>query len=367
MRDTSTNPPTDPGSVRALLDGLVTARWPGAAVLEIADLPADASSRRYLRCTLDGTAAEVCPPTSVVVMLLEDAAVAMSSEELGVFANGGPTELPFLNLQRFLAAITDSVPEVYAVSGDQRTLVLEDLGDVSLWAAAKDPGADTEALFARALALLADIQAAAAPDRSCYAYSQCFDERLFGWEFDHFIEHGLASPPAEQLQACRLELAGLAATLAHKPRVFCHRDYHAWNIHVADGRLRLFDFQDALLGPAFYDAASLLTDRSSSEIISPAMERRLLESFAQRTGVRDMAEAWDSYCLCAFQRALKVIGRFNFLAENKGKPAYLQLLPATVATARRFAAEIDGLDATAGLLARHVKSGRTDELRSHDN
>ena len=68
-------------------------------------------------------------------------------------------------------------------------------------------------------------------------------------------------------------------------------------------------------------------------------------------------DALEIYRLCAFQRVLKVIGRFNYLAEQKGKPAYLEMLPAVVATAHRLTADLEGLPATRELLDRHVKTG----------
>ena len=62
-----------------------------------------------------------------------DAAVALSSEELGVFGKDGPKELAFVNVGRFLAARTDAVPQIHGLSGDGRFLVLEDVGDTPLW------------------------------------------------------------------------------------------------------------------------------------------------------------------------------------------------------------------------------------------
>jgi hypothetical protein len=47
------------------------------------------------------------------------------------------------------------------------------------------------------------------------------------------------------------------------------------------------------------------------------------------------------YALVALHRALKVIGRVHYIALAKGKPGPLQFLPAAVATARRFFAEVD--------------------------
>ena len=52
----------------------------------------------------------------------------------------------------------------------------------------------------------------------------------------------------------------IAEVLAGQPRVFVHRDYHSRNLMVDGARLGVIDFQDALMGPATYDLASLLRD-----------------------------------------------------------------------------------------------------------
>ena len=125
-------------------------------------------------------------------MLMDDAGLAISSDELSVFGADGPRELPFVNIWRFLATRTDALPEIYRVADDCAAMVLEDVGDTPLWDAATAPGADAEAVFGQALDLLADLQAAAVDDGSgCYAFEQSFDERLFLWEFEHFIGYGL--------------------------------------------------------------------------------------------------------------------------------------------------------------------------------
>jgi aminoglycoside/choline kinase family phosphotransferase len=353
-------------AARAFAAEVAARLWPGAAVASIDPMQGDASSRRYARVRLAGAGA----PPSVVVMIMQDAAVAMSSEELGVFGGGGPKELAFVNVGRFLARLTDAVPAIHAVSDDSRLLVLEDVGDVPLWEAASARPAD---LFGKALDVLADLQARATDDRSgCYAFVQAFDEKLFAWEFRHFLEYGIAAgAPASLVEASRRELDAVATRLAALPRVFAHRDYHAWNIHVQEARegepgprLRLIDFQDALLAPALYDVASLLTDRITPERITPALEESLLVHYysrqkAGRTGSLDQTRI--DYRLVALQRVLKVVGRFHYLNDVKGKPHYLTFLPGVCRTAHRLLATSEGVSATAELFTvagRDPNSGR---------
>ncbi len=344
-------------AVNSRLRTLVEQCWPHGRVVGIAPLEGDASTRAYARLRLEGPSGT---PATAMAMLMQDSSVAISSEELGSSTAQGADELPFSNVARFLARRTDALPLIYATSQDRKAMLLEDVGDCSLWDACAAQPAGCEALVARALQLLADLQRQALDDGSgCYLFQRAFDARLFAWEFEHFLEFGLEHPPASLVQRAHSELNELALRLAEYPRVFCHRDYHAWNLHVQEERIRILDFQDALLGPALYDVASLLTDRSTPELIDADMEQRLLDGFVNAADAAhglDSTQAKVSYRLCVLQRSLKILGRFNYLAEKKAKPGYLRFLPSTAATARRVAEGLsEGIGATRLLLAKHLR------------
>lgn len=343
MTTTASGPSETPESARAFCAGIVSERWPGGSVTALDGMRGDASTRSYARARVAGGGA----PPSLVVMMMQDAAVALSSEELGVFGKDGPKELAFVNVGRFLARHTDAVPAIHGVSPDSRFLVLEDVGDIPLWDASVS---DPEGWFGKALDLVAGLQARAVDDGSgCYAFVQSFNEKLFAWEFEHFLEYGVAGAPASLMEASRSELMAVARRLAALPQVFAHRDYHAWNIHVHEGKLRIIDFQDALMAPALYDVASLLTDRITPERIVPDLEERLVARFyaAQTAGrLGSLDETRAAYRLVALQRVLKVVGRFHYLNEVKGKPHYLGMLPAVCRTARHLLAGAEGVDRT---------------------
>jgi aminoglycoside/choline kinase family phosphotransferase len=337
--------------------------WPGAQAVAMKPLRGDASTREYSRVQIDPGVSSA--PSSLVVMHLRDAAVALSSEELGVYGADGPTELPFVNVWRYLRKLTDAVPDLYDISPTSTSLLLEDVGDLTLFAAAAAAGPAGLDLFRGALQLIADLQTRARDDGRCYAFRQSFDERLFGWEFEHFVEYGLRNPGPALLADARRELAVAARELAGLEQVFCHRDFHGWNLHVQPGgRIRVIDFQDALLAPRLYDVASLLTDRTTPELVSPTAERRLLSEFAGLSEGsprwRDEATLLFEYRTVALQRALKVVGRFNYLAEVKGKPGYLAMLPAAAATASRLLSELGTMPATREALERFGKIGPSD-------
>src|SRR5205814_1483223 len=174
------------------------------------------------------------------------------------------------------------------------------------------------ALFGAGVDLVFALRVAGAgqPAPGCYAFRQRFDGRLARWELEHFVEHGIETRhgqrlPAAERAALLTALAPLAEPFERATPVLAHRDFHAWNLHVHDGRLRLIDFQDALLAPDAYDVASLLTDRTTAELVPPALETSLLERFVRgraAAGVPVEPGFSERYRRCALQRALKVIG-----------------------------------------------------------
>jgi hypothetical protein len=329
-----------------------------AAVLAADPLSGDASTRRYVRLRLAGTHA----PATAVAMLLGEGRFAPGSDEIG----GGVVidELPFVNVGRWFAAQGFAVPAVHQDAAQtDGFLLLEDIGDTTLWTAATRDVSAAPALFEAAVDLLVAIQAAAArhPDPACYAFRRRFDGALARWELEHFVEHGIETRhgrplPAGERSALLAALAPIAAPFDDPSPDLCHRDFMAWNLHVQDGRLRLIDFQDALLGPGTYDLAALLTDRSTGDLVTPALEAALIERFRRARAAAGLSadDVELRYRQCALHRALKVIGRFYFLERVKQKPGYLAYLPAVYGVARRMFAALPGLADLQARAAAHV-------------
>lgn len=331
---------------------LLRARFGTATeVTRIAPLAGDASTRRYARAWLSGPGV----PASAVIMILADRGIAMSSDELAVFEEA-PAELPYVNVHRFMVSLGIAVPELYLDASEQGLLILEDIGDTALWDAVQGKGDDQVVeLYSLAIDQLLALQIAgtARQDRSCIAFQQAFDERLFNWEFEHFIEHGIENhcgraPADADLAVLRRHFGEIARYLDRQPRYLNHRDFHSWNLFVHQGRIRVIDFQDALLAPAPYDLATLLGDRDTPSVVRPEIERRLLdyyrEEWARRGGPPwNTDELWNLYAANALQKAFKVVGRFYFLDRVKAKPGYLRYIPPTLRQIRRLLAARDDL------------------------
>jgi aminoglycoside/choline kinase family phosphotransferase len=322
----------------AALASAVQNAFPRSRIDATEMLAGDASARRYARLRLSGDA-----PSTMIALLLPRDTPPGASEEISTL--GATAELPFVSLQRFLARHDVPVPALHFTG--EEVLLLEDLGDLPLADAASAP--DRDALFVEAVDVLAHIAALAHdPDPSCVAFQQRYDRALIARELAVVCSHGFAPSdqgPARRAGADReLEkaLAGLGDRIAAQPLVLMHRDFHAWNLHVdATRQVRVIDFQDASLGPALYDLASLCTDRDSDRFIDATLEETLVRRFGEallRCGgpaYHDAARLRADYFDAVAYRTLRVIGRFRFLAIEKGKPGYLRFLPRMARQTRR--------------------------------
>lgn len=330
-------------------------------------LAGDASSRRYYRALLQATDA---PPSIVVMELPPGSTLPLSSEELAIFKED-PKELPFLNVHRFLSRIGVRVPRLYGYWETEGILLLEDLGDTSLWDHVQGlSSSEVLAWYQKAIdeLLVLQIRGSAQRDDSCIAFQQRFDFRLYMWEFDHFLEYGLIRRPDTKVDSARLAplrkiFADIARRLDNQPACLNHRDFHSWNLMVHGNTLAVIDFQDALLAPPQYDLASLLNDRVTDSVIGPDLESVLLRYYQERrtdTEKRsvDGDEFREIYLLSAIQRDLKVIGRFFYLDIVKGKPGYRKFIPPTVRRLERNLARLPQTEMIVPLLAEHFEEMR---------
>lgn len=328
----------------------ISARWPGARCGAITAIKGDASGRRFWRVAIEPRNG-AAPASAVAVDLgLED--LPLYARALGLVREP-LAEPPLLNVHRFLVSIGAAVPEFYYEARGERMVLMEDLGSTPLFEAAL--GADSKAaasLYRAAIdeLLLIHCEGTRSIDDRCIAFGLAYDARLFRWELEQFLEFGLPTiAPAASASRLGGELDDLAARLGALPRVLSHRDYHGHNLFVQNGRIRVIDFQDALMAPAAQDLAVLLTTRDTSRIIAPALEERLLNYYlagrARRSRPEPAAEAFfESYRLCVLQHALKVIGRFVYLERN-GMTGYAKFLPFAATQARRALDSIAGFPA----------------------
>ena len=244
---------------------------------------------------------------------------------------------PYLDVTRLFLENGIPVPEIYAVDGQRGIIVQEDLGDRQLFrfyeAAPED---ECDEFKERAVKMIALIQKAtsSAYEKQSIASRLAFDEAKLSWELDFFVEHFFGSLRDEELRHAeaaelKAELNDVAAELAARPRVLCHRDFHAANLMVdSRNRLRVVDHQDARMGPVTYDLVSFLLDRRSeppslAELRAYRLflleERRLLGLEAL-----DPDEIAQEFRLMTIQRGLKAIGTFSYQTAVCGRGSFYE-------------------------------------------
>lgn len=321
-------------------DGIAKTIWPGARIVRSAALRGDLSTRRFWRITIDGGSA----PSSAILVDLGPDQLPRYVRALRLVSEP-PAEPPWLIVHRFLTTLGVPVPALYAADRRHRTMLVEDVGETSLVDAVRRQPSETADLFRLAVELLLvfHVKGTRALPAKLLPATIAYDERLFRWEFKEFLDLGCTTLHADP-SALTTDLDALASELGRLPRVLSHRDFHGQNLfvtrHTPAATLRVIDFQDALMAPAAQDLAVLLTTRDMGVMISPALERRLLDFYyagLTRLGAETLSAAAfsRSYHVCVLQHAIKMMGRF-LMFERSGKSGYAIFVPHTIDQARRI-------------------------------
>jgi aminoglycoside/choline kinase family phosphotransferase len=250
---------------------------------------------------------------------------------------------PYLDVTRLFLESKLPVPEIYEVDADNGIIVQEDLGDRQLRLVYESSSEEEcEEYKEQAITLIAQIQAATikAYERNSISSRLAFDEAKLAWELSFFFEHYFGSLRGENLshgEAAELkaEMNDISAELSARPRVLCHRDFHASNLMVdAKNRLRIVDHQDARMGPASYDLVTLLLDRQPAppSLAEVRAHRLFLLEERRRCGLEalDPDEFAREFRLMTVQRGLKAIGTFSCQTAVYGRGAtYAQFITPT--------------------------------------
>jgi aminoglycoside/choline kinase family phosphotransferase len=217
---------------------------------------------------------------------------------------------------------------------------MEDLGEDRI--VSGDPPAPIEARYEAAVDLLAALHRRKLPHALAVAPHleyrlPRYDLGAFLIEAELLLDWYLAGAEPALTSAARAEFIALwreALDPALKAfPTWVLRDYHSPNLLWLPQRqglaqIGLLDFQDALIGPAAYDVASLLQDARVD--VPEELEVKLLSRYARaRMGDQnfDAAEFAMLYSTLAAQRATKILGIFARLDRRDGKPQYLRHVP----------------------------------------
>ena len=126
--------------------------------------------------------------------------------------------------------------------------------------------------------------------------------------------------------------------------VYCHRDYHSRNLMIKNQQVFLIDFQDAGLGPWFYDLTSLLYD--SYVPLESKIKTKLLTFYfenlpsylkKQALSVPHTEQMTKHQFL---QRGFKACGRFSAFKNLNQKNTHLKYIKPTLTLLKQTALEL---------------------------
>lgn len=307
----------------ALATWLKTSR----TIKSVTKLPGDASTRVYYRVEAQGK--------SFIVMKME--------------AFDDQASTPFIVVQKHLASVGVQVPAILDIDPPRGFMLLEDLGDITLLRRLQEvDSADVERhLYERVIDNLVSMQIFASPQRrpaQLEAFKLKFDHEKLMWEVNFTMEHFYEKYLKRDISAADRKLihdgfSEICTKLANEPTVLTHRDFHSRNIMVpSDDRLVMIDFQDARMGPAQYDLASLLKD-SYYQLEEKQIER-LIDYYIARWeansgGRLDRQHFTFIFDMMSVQRNYKAIGSFASFLNRRGNATYLKYIGNTFENIRR--------------------------------
>ncbi|HKQ06706.1 MAG TPA: phosphotransferase [Blastocatellia bacterium] len=332
--------------------------------VRITPLTGDASTRVYLRAAAAGRTLVVClygepfDESERAVDRLARMEAVNPSARLTYHSNA----LAHIEATRLFIEAGLPVPRILATSGADGLMLFEDVGDMRLqdWMTNR-PAAEVRDAYRRAADLIVDIQSATklALEADSICSHMAFDEAKLRWElgffFANFINRylKLKLDPATA-NAMQADFKSLCGELAACPRVLVHRDYHARNLMMKDERMFIIDHQDARMGPASYDVASLISDPYATldaELMSELVER-FIEGKARSAQPLDaVTEFRRELRLMTVQRMLKALGTYASQAAL-GNMTYVPYIGPARDRALAAMRELDRFAATRALLER---------------
>jgi len=254
-------------------------------------LAADASSRRYFKGSFEG----------------REAILAKFGEDQDGLER-------FVQIQRLFAAHDIPVPEIILVDPGGRWILQE---FVPGWPLSK--GRWTGSLQRRLLEIAGRIGALTEWPEDLDLLS--LDDARLRFELAFFRLHFLEAYLNTTVSGAVVQgLEALAEEVASYPQSLAHRDYHSENLLVrSDGTPVVIDFQDALLAPRDYDAASLAVDPYRSQ--NPRISAGFRDIWLRTPGASPL-----EFDRTALQRGLKALGTFGYQVTRRKRAKFMRTI-----------------------------------------
>ncbi|MGD9611470.1 MAG: sugar phosphate nucleotidyltransferase [Kiritimatiellia bacterium] len=230
---------------------------------------------------------------------------------------------------RFLDAIGLPVPRLYLDAPRDRFLAIENLGPDTLESRLpRLTSAEILRLYRKILGLTLRLHLDGLPAarKARLPLMPGFDDALYAWEHDYFIDHVLRErlhAPEKQIAAVAAELKTVSRLLSGSPQALIHRDWQSSNILFREKQAVMIDYQGMRRGPAAYDLASLLCD-PYADLPAP-LQQALLRHYAKRHP--QGAEIAAAFPAAAIQRLCQALGAYAVLSKKPGMEPFARHIP----------------------------------------
>lgn len=254
----------------------------------------------------------------------------------------------FIEIQKRLQTNV-SVPRIFKEDLENGFLLLEDLGDQTLETFFLKEGEKASlSFYQQSLRELISFQS------RIYTLptDPLFDKLFFQKEMDmaiYHLEKYLSSLQKTSFKAqdslnFKKDMDVILSHFSEKDYVYCHRDYHSRNLMIKEDKIFMIDFQDAGLGPWYYDLTSLLYDSyvpitfSMKKTLSGFYFEKLPDSLQKKVKSPEHIEYMSK--LQFLQRGFKACGRFSAFKNLNQKNTHLKYLPSTLKLLKQTALEL---------------------------
>ncbi len=252
----------------------------------------------------------------------------------------------YADIAVFLREIDVPVPQLLGRDPVRCLIVMEDLGDASLWSFRKASWETRQTLYQKTLTIAHRLHSFPKDDfpSERVKLSEGFGPYLYRWERDYFRDHfvtevcGIKPGPSFQNEL-EAELSALAERLAGQVRCLVHRDFQSQNVMIRQEEPFLIDFQGMRFGNPFYDLASLLCDPYVD--FSEEERSRLLSFYYD-------LERWDldwevfrnAFWEASVQRLMQALGAYGFLGLKREIKPFLEYIPPGLRNLRHAASQV---------------------------
>jgi aminoglycoside/choline kinase family phosphotransferase len=269
-----------------------------------------------------------------------------SAKAIGVLNEDIKENRAFLSFTATFRECGFPVPEIYIVGKEERSYLLQDLGNMTLFGLIEknrnswqDFPDELLEIYRKVIFWLPRFQVEGAGKLDynvCYPRA-AFDRQSMMWDLNYFKYYflKLAKIPFDE-QKLEDDFNSLTDFLLKAdPDYFMYRDFQSRNIMVKDGESWFIDYQGGRKGPLQYDIASLLYDAKAD--IPQQVRDELLDAYLAKLDRQipvDREDFLQFYHGFVLIRILQALGAYGFRGYYENKPHFLKSIPYAIENLR---------------------------------